>query len=130
MSVFRGQDAQVEADWDGLGNGKNDKELVRGYNFGRGLAKAADRPLILSVTEDRVGDVALQGERSIDLEVSDIIAATKIKRVFAIVETPDQIVGADDIPVVTLTEVELFDADDDGTWETSFDGLTVRPCSH
>ena len=54
------------------------------------------------------------------------LAQTPVLRVFAVVDTPDEVEGGLDVPIVEYIEIELVDFDGDGTYEGSYDNFDIK----
>ncbi|MGB1616854.1 MAG: thrombospondin type 3 repeat-containing protein, partial [Pseudomonadales bacterium] len=121
MRTFRRQKALLEANWNGTPNEKVDSAIARDFLFGRGIVKASDAPYIEAVSDD----FELDGERSATINAFNVVGATPVSRVFAVVDTPDEVEGGLDVPIVDYPEVELQDFDGDGTYEGSYDNFDI-----
>ena len=122
MRTFRRQKALLEANWNGTPNEKIDNAIASDFLFGRGIVKASDAPFIEAVSEG----FELDGERSAVINAFNVVGATPVSRVFAVVDTPDQVEGGLDVPIVDYPEVELQDFDGDGTYEGSYDNFDIE----
>ena len=122
MNTFQKQKALLEGDWDESPNGKGDVSRAADFVFGRGIVRASDAPLIAGVTPN----LELNGERSAKLEARGVIGASPVERVFAVVDTPDNIEGGLDVPIMEFEEIELLDFDGDGTYEASYDNFDIQ----
>ncbi|MGB2035122.1 MAG: C13 family peptidase, partial [Pseudomonadales bacterium] len=122
-AVFdRRQNAELEVDGDGQANSKQDKLLATAFSFGSGIALASDTPEIGSVSED----IVLNGETKVRIEARDVSGASPIVRVWALVQSPDQIELAIDEPLINSEILELTDADGDGNWEGVYQDAKIR----
>jgi len=122
MNTFQRQRALLEADWNDVPDEKSDQSRARDFQFGRGIVRASDAPFIASVT----ASFELNGERSASLEARGVVGATPVERVFAVVDTPDDIAGGLDVPVLDYEEIELQDYDGDGTYEGDYDNFEIE----
>ena len=122
MNTFQRQKALLEADWNDVPNERSDQSRARDFQFGRGIVRASDAPFIASVT----ASFELNGERSASLEARGVVGATPVERVFAVVDTPDDIAGGLDVPVLDYEEIELQDYDGDGTYEGNYDNFEIE----
>ena len=122
MRTFRKQKALLEANWNDVSNEKDDQLIARNFGFGRGIIKASDAPFIADVSQDQ----ELNGERSAIFKAYNVIGATPVLRVFAVVDTPDEVEGGLDVPIVEYIEIELVDFDGDGTYEGSYDNFDIK----
>ena len=122
MRTFRKQKALLEANWNDVPNEKSDQLLARNFEFGRGIIKASDAPFIADVSQD----LELNGERSAILKAYNVIGATPVSRVFAVINTPDEVEGGLDVPVVEYLEIDLVDFDGDGTYEGRYDNFDIQ----
>ena len=122
-AVFdRRQNAELEVDGDGQANSKQDKVLATAFSFGSGIALASDTPEIGRVSED----IVLNGETKVSIEARDVSGASPIVRVWALVQSPDQIELAIDEPLINTEILELTDADGDGNWEGVYQDAKIR----
>ena len=122
-AVFdRRQNAELEVDGDGQANSKQDKVLATAFSFGSGIALASDTPEIGRVSED----IVLNGETKVRIEARDVSGASPIVRVWALVQSPDQIELAIDEPLINTEILELTDADGDGNWEGVYQDAKIR----
>ena len=122
MRTFRKQKALLEANWNDVPNEKSDQLLARNFEFGRGIIKASDAPFIADVSQD----LELNGERSAILKAYNVIGATPVSRVFAVIDTPDEVEGGLDVPIVEYLEIDLVDFDGDGTYEGRYDNFDIQ----
>ena len=116
------QVAQVDVDGDGKGNSKSDRQLAAGIRFGDGIVQASDEPVIGSVE----GPTSVDGATSITLSAVDVQGATRVIRVWAVIDDPDDLTGRADEPLIRSEELELKDDDQDGTWQATYDNLTIE----
>ncbi|MDC3327582.1 hypothetical protein OAW16_01775 [Pseudomonadales bacterium] len=122
-AVFdRRQNAELEVDGGGQANSKQDKVLATAFSFGSGIALASDTPEIGRVSED----IVLNGETKVRIEARDVSGASPIVRVWALVQSPDQIELAIDEPLINTEILELTDADGDGNWEGVYQDAKIR----
>ena len=122
MRTFRKQKALIEANWNTEPNEKIDFAIAQDFQFGQGIVRASDAPLIADVSQD----FSLDGERAANLKAFNVVGATPVQRVFAVVDTPDDIEGGLDVPILQLLEIELLDFDGDGNYESSFDNFDIE----
>ena len=122
MRTFRKQKALIEANWNNEPNEKIDFAIAQDFQFGQGIVRASDAPLIADVSQD----FSLDGERAANLKAFNVVGATPVQRVFAVVDTPDDIEGGLDVPILQLIEIELLDFDGDGNYESSFDNFDIE----
>ena len=122
MNIFRKQKALLEANWNDVANEKADQSIARAFEFGRGIIKASDAPFIADVSQN----TELNGERSAVLKAYNVIGATPVSRVFAVIDTPDDVEGGLDVPIVDYPEIELVDFDGDGTFEGRYDNFDIQ----
>ena len=99
MRTFRKQKALIEANWNTEPNEKIDFAIAQDFQFGQGIVRASDAPLIADVSQD----FSLDGERAANLKAFNVVGATPVQRVFAVVDTPDDIEGGLDVPILQLT---------------------------
>ena len=118
----RSQQAKLDADGDGKSNSKSDYLAASGFTFGDRVVQASDEPVI-GVVE---GPGEVNGETSISITAKDVQGATKVLRVWAVVDDPDELEARADQPVVDSEEVELIDEDGDGVWEATYDNLVIE----
>ena len=122
MRTFRKQKALIEANWNNEPNEKIDFAIAQDFQFGQGIVRASDAPLIADVSQD----FSLDGERAAKLKAFNVVGATPVQRVFAVVDTPDDIEGGLDVPILQLLEIELSDFDGDGNYESRFDNFDIE----
>ena len=118
----RTQIAQLDTDGDGTGNTKDDRRIASGIKFGDGIVQASDEPVIERVEAPQ----SVDGETSITIKAVNVQGTTRVIRVWAVVDNPDELEGRADEPVITSEEIELLDADEDGTWDAVYDDLTIK----
>ena len=121
MSVIFGdrQNAEIEVDGDGLPNKKTDKTLAQAFSFGAGIALASDVPQVGAVSET----IELDGQQSVTVEAFDVTGATEVVRVWALIETPDQIELPVDEPRTNIALLEFEPNSNDGSWRAEFKGI-------
>ncbi|MDC0464685.1 thrombospondin type 3 repeat-containing protein [Pseudomonadales bacterium] len=123
MGYFQNrQVAQVDVDGDGNGNSKADRQLATGFRFGDGIVQASDEPVIGSIE----GPTSVDGATSITLSAVNVQGATRVIRVWAVIDDPDELTGRADEPLIRSEELELQDDDQDGTWQATYDNLTIK----
>jgi len=124
MKLFgRGsQVAQISADGDASTNTKSDRSLARQFSFGRGIQRASDLPEIASVSDTRT----LNGELTALLTAFNVSGTTPVTRVWAVVNSPDDITGPADTPTLNVTSFELSDEDGDDNWTGEYDDFGIR----
>ena len=118
----RKQNAEIEVDGDGVANAKRDKELARAFSFGQGVALASDVPFIGRVSEP----IFLEGQGSVAIEAFDVVGSSKVVRVWALVDTPDDIILPVDEPLTNIGLVELINPNGDGNWTGLFEGAATK----
>ncbi|MDB3978320.1 right-handed parallel beta-helix repeat-containing protein [Pseudomonadales bacterium] len=116
------QVAQISADGDASTNTKSDRSLARQFSFGRGIQRASDLPEIASVSDTRT----LNGESTALLTAFSVSGTTPVTRVWAVVNSPDDIIGPADTPILNVTSFELSDEDGDGDWTGEYDDFGTR----
>ena len=121
--VGRGsQVAQISADGDASPNTKSDRSLARQFSFGSGIQRASDLPEIESVSDIRT----LNGAATASLTAFNVSGTTPVTRVWAVVNSPDDITGPADTPTLNVTSFELTDADGDGDWTGEYGDFGIR----
>ena len=120
--VDQGQHAQLEVDGDGEANTKQDRVLAQGFSFGKGIQLASDLPAIGSVSAPKT----LTGEVVSSLKAFEVSGTSPVVRVWATVNSPDEIQSAANTPIVNIEQFDLFDEDGDGVWEGSYDAFAVK----
>lgn len=119
--VDKAQNAQIEADGDGEANNKTDRLLAQSFSFGSGFALASDTPQIGRVSES----ITLDGEISAKLEAFDVSGASRINRVWALVDDPDEVILELDEAVV-LQEIIEFQEVEAGNWVADYADLNIK----
>jgi hypothetical protein len=117
----RKQTAEIEVDGDGLPNRKADKSLARAFSFGQGIALASDVPVVGAVSDT----IILNGETEVTLEAFNVAGASEVVRVWALIDTPDQIELPIDEPLTNIATIEFEDPDGDGHWQAVFSDATI-----
>ena len=122
LVVGRGQSAQLEADGNPVANSKTDRTNAQRFSFGQGIVLASDTPVIGSVSPT----ITLTGQTSARLKAFNVSGTTPVTRVWAVLDTPDELIGDADTPVLNLNEIDLVDGDGDGTWEAVFGDFSIE----
>ncbi|MDB2707125.1 hypothetical protein N9Z30_05485 [Pseudomonadales bacterium] len=122
LVVGRGQSAQLEADGNPVANSKTDRTNAQRFSFGQGIVLASDTPVIGSVSPT----ITLTGQTSASLKAFNVSGTTPVTRVWAVLDTPDELIGDADTPVLNLNEIDLVDGDGDGTWEAVFGDFSIE----
>ena len=117
-----GQEAQISADRDANANTKTDRLLAQQFSFGQGVRRASDLPVIGSVSETQT----LDGGTVADLTAFNVSGTTPVTRVWAVVNTPDEISGPADTPILKITSFELTDEDGDGDWTGQYSDFVIE----
>ena len=120
MEVHGYQTAMVDANGNGTGNEKEDKQLADDYMIGNGIATAADIPVIGLIVDDQT----LSKETSAEIWVESIITTGTISRVWAVIVPPEQESEDTDNPVTELPTVELKN-DGSGRYEGTYSSFTT-----
>jgi hypothetical protein len=116
------QQAKISADGDAEANTKADRDLARQFQFGQGIQLASDLPEIGAVSDT----LTLTGDSSAELFAYDVSGTTPVTRVWAVVNSPDEISGPADTPILSVSEFDLFDQDGDGTWTGEYKNFDVK----
>jgi len=103
IGVTYPQNPLLEGNGNGIGNEKEDKDIVRVLTIGNETKSAGDIPVIGSVSPARTLDV----ETSALIYAENVIDADGISRVWAVITPPDYSPGSSDTPVTDLPVLEL-----------------------
>ena len=118
---MKGQTAQIDADSDGAANTKQDKALAKTITIGAGIQLGADIPQIFDVSEAQV----LNGETSATIHAK-VSGTEEIKRVWALIDDPDEIIQSADAPNVQGEELELTYNDASERWEAQYNTFDIQ----
>jgi hypothetical protein len=103
IGVTYPQNPLLEGNGNGIGNEKEDKDIVRTLKIGNETKSAGDIPVIGSVSPARTLNV----ETSALIYAENVIDADGISRVWAVITPPDYTPGSSDNPVTDLPILEL-----------------------
>ena len=118
----RRQNAEIEADGDGVANAKGDKALAREFSFGQGIALASDVPAIGDVSDT----IFLDGDAIVEIKAFNVVGASEVVRVWALVDTPDEIILSVDEPLTNIDLIEFSDVDGDGNWTATYEDADTQ----
>jgi len=118
----RRQNAEIEADGDGVANAKTDKALAREFSFGQGIALASDVPAIGDVSDT----IFLDGDTKVEIKAFNVVGASEVVRVWALVDTPDEIIFSVDEPLTNIDMIEFSDVDGDGNWTATYEDVDTQ----
>ena len=103
IGVTYRQNPLLEGNGNGIGNEKEDKDIVRVLKIGNETKSAGDIPVIGSVPPARTVD----GQTSALIYADNVIDADGISRVWAVITPPDYSPNSPDNPVTDLPVLEL-----------------------
>jgi hypothetical protein len=103
IGVTYPQNPLLEGNGNGIGNEREDKDIVRVLKIGNETRSAGDIPVIGSVSPART----LDGETSALIYAKDVIDADGISRVWAVITPPDYSLNSPDNPVTDLPILDL-----------------------
>jgi sugar lactone lactonase YvrE len=103
IGVTYPQNTLLEGNGNGIGNEKEDKDIVRVLKIGNETKSAGDIPVIGSISPARTLDV----ETSALIYAENVIDADGVSRVWAVITPPDYSPGSSDNPVTDLPILNL-----------------------
>jgi hypothetical protein len=111
FSCYGQQSPLLDADGNGVANEEADYRIARGCTIGVGIRFADDPPRIgaVSAAEDSSSGI-------VTITAEDITSTKPLKRVWAVIKPMGYCPGASGEQTAVLGEVELTDADGDGTY--------------
>ena len=115
------QTPQIEANGNGIGNEKADKETAETLKLGNETKTAGDIPRIESVSP---AQTLSEGETSALIYAQNVVDADGISEVFAVIKPPDYTSGSADTPVTNLPAIKLSPIGDN-TFSGMYSGFTV-----
>ncbi|MEA3359121.1 MAG: hypothetical protein U9R17_06930, partial [Thermodesulfobacteriota bacterium] len=113
------QNPLLEGNGNGIGNEKEDKDIVRALKIGNETKSAGDIPVIGSLSPART----LDGETSALIYAENVIDADGISRVWAVITPPDYSPNSPDNPVTDLPILDLT-LKGDNRYEGTYNNFT------
>jgi len=113
------QNALIDADGDGVSGEEADWLAVKDIKLGRGVVIASIPPVIGHISPS----ISLESDISTTVTVRDIVSLNDIDRVWAVVTPPAHDGSLLDEPVTEITEIDLADDDNDGSYDITYDGF-------
>jgi hypothetical protein len=120
MGFVWDQNAQADADGDGIPNTKADKIAIRKFEFGQRAARASDNPILGEIDVQQ----ELFGVTEAQLNVDKVVGGTRVKAVFAYINDPDEYFSSPDEPVLAVKRSELKE-NEDGSWSGLLTGFDI-----
>jgi DNA-binding beta-propeller fold protein YncE len=114
------QHPQLEGNGNGIGNEKEDKDIVRSLTIGNEIKSTGDIPLIGSVSPAQTID----GVTSALIYAQDVSDEDGISRVWAVITPPGHSSGSPDNPVTDLPTFDLSPAGDN-RYEGTYNNFTT-----
>ena len=112
------QNPLIEADGDGNGNEKEDRDIAGGIKVGLERAPASEIPRIQSVS---AAQTLPEGVSEASVYVQNV-EGEGITEVFALIKPPDYVSGSPDDPVVDLPKIQLSPLGN--RYQGTYDGFT------
>jgi hypothetical protein len=121
LGIRKLQTAQLDANSDGIPNLKSDKLAARSLRVGGGFALGSDIPLVYEASEDQ----SVIGAQNVDL-FAKVSGASKITRVWALVDDPDEVIASSDTPSVLGDELDFEYNESQERWEATYTNLKIQ----
>jgi len=121
MSILAKQYAVFDADGNGAGGDKADREILGLVRLGMGNFFASDVPVVGIIEAPQ----ELNGETELRVSISTIIGATEVTKATVYVTSPDRYFEASDEPLVDVNFHSLLKGED-GVWSGVVGGLDVK----
>jgi len=115
------QNPQLDADGDGIGNEKVDKDLAATVKIGNENATGGDIPVINDISSAQ----NLDGEKSALIYADNVIDADGIHRVWVVITPPNYSSGSPEVPVVQLPILDLIPVGE-GRYEGTYSSFTKK----
>ncbi len=121
MSLAWAQNAQLDANGNGIPNEREDQDIARATKIGNETKTAADLP--------RIGEISpaqtLDGETSAALYADNVLDADGISRVWAVITPPVYSGASPDEPILNLPILELSHVGDN-RYEATYTGFDLQ----
>jgi DNA-binding beta-propeller fold protein YncE len=115
------QNPRLDADGDGIGNEKEDKDIAATVQIGNETVTGGDIPTIGEVSSPQV----LNGEKVALIYADNVIDANGINRVWVVITPPNYSSSSPDIPVANLPILDLSPVGE-GRYEGTYSGFTKK----
>ncbi|MCF8145711.1 MAG: hypothetical protein K9N21_17510 [Deltaproteobacteria bacterium] len=120
VSTTYSQTCQLDANGNGIGNEKEDKDMASQLRIGNETKSAGDVPVIGGVSPAQ----SLSSGTSASIYADQVIDADGISRVWAVITHPDYTPGGSDTPVTDLPTLDLTSAGN-SRYEGTYTGFTM-----
>ncbi|QTA83816.1 LVIVD repeat-containing protein [Desulfonema limicola] len=118
------QNAQIDANGNGIGNEAEDETLSDNMKIRRGYRPQTDIPYIYNVSAPQT--LYEKTSASIHASVSYVKNRSEIRKLWAIITPPDFDPESPDTPITDLLEIELLDTDEDNIYEAVYNDFTIN----